>query len=76
MAEFSSNQILTNDELSSIKNERTAEGKLKQLLTVLLCREGDTSDMLRHLFESMSEIGVEFSNLPDVSIIIIYFLRS
>ena len=56
-------------DVSSLGKERNAEEQMKRLVFTVVSR--DSKEALAELFEITSGLGITFSNLPEVSPIII-----
>ena len=74
MSKWKEKKLFTADELSKLDSEKSAKGKVKYLLNVLINQDGNTNEKIMEIFEGLSKIGVGFNNLPEVSDYMLFLL--
>ena len=73
MSKWKEKKLFTADELSKLDSEKSATGKVKYLLNVLINQDDNTKEKIVEIFDTLSKIGVGFSNLPEVSVHFVMF---
>lgn len=67
VSKWKEKKLFAANELSKLDSEKSAKGKVKYLLNVLINQDGNTNEKIIEIFEALTKIGVCFNNLPEVS---------